>query len=142
MIRKILTILSLIGLLLSTGAWGTSFCGLMIARVSPTGGGTVFLGDGILLYIYYQVPMPAGQQRVANAASVDWQGGPHTKGYMRGRDKMGFGGWMPRYRKVPEQVLYVGSHSICQSYCLRSGPHGFYYPSTAAAANARSSDSA
>jgi len=101
MLRKTLTILSLFGLLLSVAAWGTSLYGLMITRVSPMGGGTVFLGDGILLYIYYHAPMPAGQQRVANAASVDWLGGPQTKGYMRGRDKMGLGGWMPRYRKAP-----------------------------------------
>ncbi len=52
MIRKSLTILSLIGLLLSVGAWGMSWYGISIGRHSTTRLDSVDLADGILWYVW------------------------------------------------------------------------------------------
>ena len=93
MIRKTLTILSLIGLLLSAGACALSFCGMLIDRVSTTGSDTVILADGILLYSHN-----ASSSRERSFDGVTWQGGPSVKGLVQ----VGFNSlsrWMPWYDK-------------------------------------------
>ena len=66
MIRKTLTILSLIGLLLSIGLWGVSF--LSVNYVTPDGNGVVGIEDGAL-YLY---------------SYPSWGGGFHHAGLSEG----------------------------------------------------------
>ena len=68
MLRKTLTILSLIALLVSVGAWGVSWYGISIGRHSTTRLDSVDLADGILWYVWEKTNSEelktVGQRRV------------------------------------------------------------------------------
>ncbi len=101
MLRKTLTILSLIGLLLSVVAYALSFNGLLISKVSATRSDNVILADGLLLHARHV----SRQRRFAIPGPVEWHSGPHIKNFIKA-GVSAWGRWMPRYEKGLETTTF------------------------------------
>ena len=112
MLRKTLTILSLVGLLLSVGLWGVSYWNLMVLLIRKTEGVEIVLSQGCLQFGYHT--FVGGPRQPRNEL---------LGGGFNGFDTV----WMPPYYytgglpQFPSLVVYVPVNLLALVFLILSG---------------------